>query len=56
MGGKNNGRTGRILHHYWEEVRTWAEDPEHPSPSTESRPDGELQVLGSRASRQPGEA
>lgn len=55
MGGKNNGRTGRILHPLWTAVRLWGEDPEHSPDPMESRTDGKCQVLESRVSGQPGE-
>lgn len=54
MGEESNGRADRIPHPLWAEVRPWGEDPEHSPPPMERRPDGELQVLESRISGQPG--
>lgn len=54
MSGESNGRAGRILHPLWAEVRIWGEDLEHSPPPRESTSNGELQVLESRVSEQPG--
>lgn len=54
MGEESNGRADRFPHPLWAEVRPWGEDSEHSLSPKERRQDGELQVLKSRVSGQPG--